>query len=115
MIIFTNLINILLEMIIRKVTELERHKSKTEKIETMVNRFVVAKFLNTCIIYFTLYAVNSDIKILSQNGLMNKIIKLVSLGAFIDVLINSTLPGKTLKLFYYSYLYRHVSFVNTTQ
>lgn len=32
MIILTNLVNILLEVIIKKITDLERHKSKTDKI-----------------------------------------------------------------------------------
>lgn len=81
----------------------------------MVNRFVVSKFLNTCVIYFILYMVNKDVDILSPNGLTNKIIKLVSIGAAIDILLNITLPSKSIKLLYYSFLYRNVSYVNTTQ
>lgn len=115
MIILTNLVNILLEVIIKKITDLERHKSKTDKIEAMINRFVVSKFLNTCVIYFILYMVNKDVDILSQNGLTNKIIKLVSIGAAIDILLNITLPTRSIKLLYYSFLYRNVSYANTTQ
>lgn len=81
----------------------------------MINRFVVSKFLNTCVIYFILYMVNKNVDILSQNGLTNKIIKLVSIGAAIDILLNITLPNKSIKLLYYSFLYRNVSYVNTTQ
>lgn len=81
----------------------------------MVNRFVVAKFLNTCVIYFILYMINKDVDILSSNGLTNKIIKLVSIGAAIDILLNITLPSKSIKLLYYSFLYRNVSYVNITQ
>ena len=115
MIVLTNLVNILLEVIIKKITDLERHKSKTDKIEAMVNRFVISKFLNTCVIYFILYMVNKDVDILSHNGLTNKIIKLVSIGAAIDILLNITLPTKSIKLVYYSFIYRNVSYVNTTQ
>ena len=59
--------------------------------------------------------VNKDVDILSPNGLTNKIIKLVSIGAAIDILLNITLPTKSIKLVYYSFIYRNVSYVNTTQ
>lgn len=59
--------------------------------------------------------VNKDVDILSPNGLTNKIIKLVSIGAAIDILLNITLPSKSIKLLYYFFLYRNVSYVNTTQ
>lgn len=58
---------------------------------------------------------NSQVQILSSNGLMNKIIKLVSISALVDVIVNIFLPSPTLKLIYFSLLYRNVSYVNKTQ
>lgn len=58
---------------------------------------------------------NSQVQILSSNGLMNKIIKLVSISALVDVIVNIFLPSPTLKLIYYSFLYRNVSYANKTQ
>lgn len=81
----------------------------------MINRLVISKFLNTCVIYFILYMINSSVDILSDEGLMNKIIKLVTISAGIDIALNIFLPGKTIKLLYYNYLYKDVSFVNKTQ
>jgi hypothetical protein len=81
----------------------------------MINRFVISKFVNTCMIYFILYMVNNDVDILSQNGLMNKIIKLVSIGAVIDIFLNISQPGKNLRLLYYTMLYQNISYVNTSQ
>lgn len=81
----------------------------------MIKRFVFSKFINTCIIYFILYMINVKVDILSQNGLMNKVIKLVSLGAAIDITINIFLPSKTIKFIYYSFLYKNTSYANITQ
>ena len=58
---------------------------------------------------------NSQVQILSSNGLMNKIIKLVSISALVDVIVNIFLPSPTIKLIYFSLLYRNVSYVNKTQ
>lgn len=81
----------------------------------MINRLVVSKFLNTCVIYFILYMVNSSVSILSENGLMNKILQLVTISAGIDIALNIFLPGKIIKLLYYKYTYSSVSFVSKTQ
>lgn len=59
--------------------------------------------------------INVKVDILSQNGLMNKVIKLVSLGAAIDITINIFLPSKTIKFIYYSFLYKNTSYANITQ
>lgn len=84
-------------------------------MKAVIHRFVISKFTNTCVIYFILYMVNSNVDILSNNGLMNKIIKLVSITAVIDIGLNIFLPAPTLKLIYFSYLYKDVSYVNETQ
>ena len=58
---------------------------------------------------------NSQVEILSTNGLMNKIIKLVSISALVDVIVNIFLPTPTLKLLYFTFIYRNCSYVNKTQ
>ncbi len=76
---------------------------------------VVSKFINTGMIYFILYTVNNSVDILSENGLMNKIVKLVSLGALIDISLNLLLPVSTIRKIYYSYVYKNVSYANKSQ
>jgi hypothetical protein len=76
---------------------------------------VVSKFINTGMIYFILYTVNNSVDILSENGLVNKIAKLFSLGAFIDITLNLLLPESTIRNIYYSYVYKNVSYANKPQ
>jgi hypothetical protein len=59
--------------------------------------------------------VNNSVDILSNNGLMNKVIKLVSIGALIDIALNIFLPSPTLRYLYYNYIYKDVSYANKTQ
>lgn len=82
------IINALLSYIIEHLTDLERHKTQTKRIASLVIKNVLAQFLNTCVIYYTLDKLNRDVGPLEENGLISKIMFLVGIGALITISMN---------------------------
>ena len=69
MIIVTNVVNWLLSEGLDVLTEMERHKSKTDRMSSLIIKNVIAKFLNTTVIYFILYLMNPT-NLVSKDGLV---------------------------------------------
>lgn len=69
MIIVTNVVNWLLSEGLDVLTEMERHKSKTDRMSSLIIKNVIAKFLNTTVIYFILYQMNPT-NLVSKDGLV---------------------------------------------
>ena len=69
MIIVTNVVNWLLSEGLDVLTEMERNKSKTDRMSSLIIKNVIAKFLNTTVIYFILYQMNPT-NLVSKDGLV---------------------------------------------
>ena len=58
MVLLTYTINVVLGMTLDKLTEMERCQSKTSKMSSLLLKNVIAKVLNTSVVFFILYRMN---------------------------------------------------------
>ena len=86
MAILTNIINYILSYSTQLLSDIERHKTKTQRLNSLIVKTIASQTLNTLFIYYILYHIN-PINPLSQNGLVSKIVDLVMVSGFISVIL----------------------------
>jgi hypothetical protein len=88
----TNAVNFSITFAISKLTELERHKSKTRKISSFITKNIISRFLNTAIIYYILSVLHQDIGPLTQEGFVIKVMGLIGVNAFVQIVTEMIRP-----------------------
>ncbi len=86
MAILTNVINYILSYSTQLLSDIERHKTKTQRLNSLIIKTIASQTLNTLFIYYILYKINPG-NPLSQNGLVSKIVDLVMVSGFISVVM----------------------------
>jgi hypothetical protein len=95
----TNFVNFSITLAIDKLTDLERHKTKTHKISSFIIKNVISRFINTAIIYYVLAVLHQSIGPLTQEGFVIKVMGLVGVGALTQILSDLIRPSVILKFF----------------
>lgn len=82
----TNFVNYAVKLAIDKLTDLERHKTKTHRVSSFIIKNLLSRFINTAIIYYILSVLHHEIGPLTQEGFVMKIMGLVGVSAFVQLL-----------------------------
>jgi hypothetical protein len=88
----TNFVNYVIKLAIDRLTQLERHKTKTHKVSSFIVKNILSRFINTAIIYYILALLHQNIGSLTQEGYVIKVMALVGVSAFIQVLTELVRP-----------------------
>lgn len=94
----TTAINFILAAVCQKLTEWEKHKTKTDYVVSLMTKSIISQFMNTAFIYYII-AVVSDIthpeksSPLSENGLVTKVTSLVAVSGAIQIFLNAAQLG----------------------
>jgi hypothetical protein len=57
----TNFVNFAIKLAMDKLTDLERHKTKTHRVSSFIIKNLLARFINTAIIYYVLSLLHKEI------------------------------------------------------
>ena len=95
MAILTNIINFILSYSIQLLADMQKHKTKSERLNSLIIKIIVTQTINTSFIYFILYLIAPK-NPLGKTGLVKNVFDLVLVSGFISV---------SLKIFPPSYLY----------
>lgn len=87
MVTLTNVLNILLGMALEALTEMEKHQSQTARVSSLIFKNVIAKFLNTTVIYFIFHKM-TPVDFMSGEGLVSKILGLTGFSALIKIALD---------------------------
>lgn len=90
--ILTTVINFALGWTIQLLAKMEKHKTKSERLTSLVSKMIVTQTINSSFIYLILYFI-MPINPLGQYGLVNKVISIVIVGGFANVASNVLRPG----------------------
>ena len=104
MAVLTNVINFILSYSIGILATMERHKTKSDRISSLIVKTVITQFINTSIIYFILFLIRPS-NPLGTFGLVSKINSLVIVSGLISVALQIFIPKHTLMGFYNRYKY----------
>lgn len=91
MAILTNVINFVLSTSIELLSEMERHKTKSDKLSSLIFKTILTQTINTSIIYTILYLIKHT-NPLSAFGIVSKIVSLVVVSGFISVAMQIFIP-----------------------
>lgn len=84
MAIMTNVINSILSYSITLLADMERHKTKSDHLNSLVIKIIVTQTINTSFIYFILYLISPS-NPLGKAGLVKNVFDLVLVSGFISV------------------------------
>ena len=93
MAIITNVVNFILSAVIYYLTDGERHKTKSDHTTSLIVKIVVSQFINTAIIYYILARTHPEVEVLSENGLVVKVMSLVAVSGLVQIGMNIAQPG----------------------
>lgn len=114
MAIVTNIINTLLSAGIHMLTEMERPQSKTSKMGSLMIKNIIAKFLNTTVIYFIYHRMSHE-PYMSNEGLVSNIIGLTGFSATLKIAMDLLQVDSYLMDYYYRWKYRKTTHINMFQ
>ena len=92
----TYIINVILGISLDVLTEMERCQSKTAKMSSLLLKNVIAKFLNTTVVFFILYRMN-PVDPLTSDGLSSKIMGLLTFSAQLKIFNDLLQPVRFFK------------------
>lgn len=90
--ILTTAINFLLEWVIQLLAQTEKHKTKSERLTSLVSKMIVSQTINSSFIYLILYFI-MPVNPLGQYGLVNKVISVVIVSGFANIATSILRPG----------------------
>ncbi len=86
-------INFILSAVIERLTVLEKHKTTTDYIFSLMIKTVLAQFMNTAVIYYIISLSDQRDLPLSDNGLVMSVTSLVAVSGVIQIVLNALQPG----------------------
>jgi hypothetical protein len=90
--ILTTAINFFLGYVIQLLAKMEKHKTKSERLTSLVSKMIVTQTINSSFIYLILYFIQ-PINPLGEYGLANKIISVVIVSGFANIATSILRPG----------------------
>lgn len=91
MAIITNIINFILSYSIELLSHMEKHKTKSDRLSSLILKNVVTQTINTSIIYTILYLIEPS-NPLGYFGLYKKVFSLVVVSGFISLAMQAFIP-----------------------
>jgi len=92
MAIVTNIINFILSSSIELLSDMEKHKTKSDRLSSLIIKIIVTQTINTSFIYFILYILTPT-NPLGKAGLVKNVSDLVIVSGFISVVLQIFPPG----------------------
>jgi hypothetical protein len=96
MVQLTYIINVLLGLVLEKLTTMERCQSKTDKISSLLLKTVIARVLNTTVVFYILYRMKPTNPMASE-GLAAKVMGLITFSAEIKIFNDLVQPMSKIK------------------
>ena len=96
MALLTFIINVFVSMTLDTLTEMEKCQSKTAKMSSLLLKNVIAKVLNTTVVYFILYQLKPTDPLASQ-GVAAKIMGLITFSAELKIVNDLVQPVRIFK------------------
>ena len=93
MAIVTNIINFILSTSIELLSDMERHKSKTDRLASLIIKIIITQTINTAFIYYILLPKNP----LYAKGLYSAIFDLVLISGFLTIVLQMFPPSYIVK------------------
>jgi hypothetical protein len=98
----TTLINYVLAYAVEILADSEKHKTKSDRVGSLILKIVISQFLNTSIIYSILYLIK-PVDPLSTYGIVSKVASLIIISGLFNLVWYIVLPTSTI----YSLIYRY--------
>ncbi len=92
MALLTNVINYILGFSINLLADMEKHRSKTEKLSSLTTKIIVSQTFNTAFIYYILYLVKPS-NPMGKGGLVSNIYNLVLVSGVLNVVLQAIPPS----------------------
>jgi hypothetical protein len=86
------IINQILYFTMNLLSDIERHKTRSDRYTSLAIKTIVTQTINTCFLYAILYAIQ-PVNPLGTLGLYNKILSLVAISGVVNVLLCIFLPA----------------------
>lgn len=93
MALLTTLINFILSSSMELLSKMEKHKTKSERLKSLVFKTIVSQSINTCFLYGILHLVKPSYNILNSYGLVYQIMSLITISSLVTLLLQAAVPG----------------------
>lgn len=85
-------------MVCQKLTEREKHQTKTDYVFSLMTKSIISQFINTAFIYYMIGVVadlthSQNASVLSENGIVIKVSSLVAVSGGIQIVLNAVQVG----------------------
>jgi hypothetical protein len=114
MAILTNVINFILSYSIELLADMEKHKTKSDRLTSLIIKIIVTQTINTAFIYYIIW-VMTPTNPLGKAGLVKNILDLVIVSGFISVVLQIFPPSYLAKKFINDYKYKDKDYINMFQ
>ena len=114
MAILTNVINFILSYSIELLADMEKHKTKSDRLNSLIIKIIVTQTINTAFIYFIIW-LRTPSSPLGKAGLVNNVFDLVLVSGFISVVLQIFPPSYLAKKFINNYKYKDKECINMFQ
>lgn len=104
MALLTTCINYILSYAVEILADSEKHKTKSDRMGSLILKIVISQFLNTSIIYSILYLIK-PVEPLSTYGIVNKVASLIVVSGLFNIIWYMILPTSTIYSLIYKYKY----------
>ena len=82
----TTLINYVLAYAVEILADSEKHKTKSDRVGSLILKIVISQFLNTSIIYSILYLIK-PVDPLSTYGIVSKVASLIIISGLLKIIV----------------------------
>lgn len=114
MAVLTTIINQILAYTVEILADSEKHKTKSDRVGSLILKIVISQFLNTSIIYSILYLIKPA-NPLSTIGIVNKVGSLIVVSGIFNLVWYAILPTSTIFSIIYHYKYTPNTPINLFQ
>lgn len=112
--LLTTLINQIIYFVVELLSDTEKHKTKSDRVGSLILKIVISQFLNTSIIYSILYVIK-PIDPLSTYGIVTKVTSLILVSGIFNIVWYAIMPTSTLFSLYYNHIYTPEKPINLFQ
>lgn len=84
-------INFLLSYTIDLLAKMEKHKTKSDRLKSLISKTIVTQTINSSFIYLILYFIQ-PLNPLGEYGLVNKVVSVVIVSGFVTVAMQALRP-----------------------
>ena len=114
MAILTNVINFILSYSMELLADMEKHKTKSDRLTSLIFKIIVTQTINTAFIYYIIWLMNPS-NPLGKAGLVQNVFNLVLVSGFISVVLQIFPPSYLAKKFINNCKYKGKQYINMFQ